>query len=321
MTVPEEVTTLLELPSVSAVVCAYTEERWPLIQKAIASLQDQSCPPAEIILCIDHNDRLLERCEQRWQTQDQPDKIPVQVVANKYDGHLGSARNTAAELACGEVLAFLDDDAAAEPDWLERLLAPYADPSVVAVGGAPMPLFEGPAPRWFPAEFYWVFGCAYSGLPETTAPVAHLIGANMSVRRQALADIGGFHSDDHDDMDMCHRLAFSRHSDAIVYEPSATVRHFVPVTRTTWRYFRRRCYYVNRGKVEAFDNMGGAAHLDAELSFVAKAMTRGVWTGIAATFRGDPFGIVRSCAIVSGVVLAGAGHVSGRVAKARRRRP
>jgi hypothetical protein len=121
-------------------------------------------------------------------------------------------------------------------------------------------------------------------------------------------------------MDMCHRLAFSRPSDAIVYEPSATVRHFVPTTRTTWRYFRRRCYYVNRGKVEAFDNMGGAAHLDAELSFVAKAMTRGVWSGIAATFRGDAFGIVRSCAIVTGIALAGAGNVSGRMARLRRNR-
>ena len=83
---------------------------------------------------------------------------------------------------------------------------PYGNELVVAVGGAPMPEFEGARPRWFPFEFDWVFGCAYSGLPEKQAPLARLIGANMSVRRLALAEIGGFHSDNHDDMDMCHRL-------------------------------------------------------------------------------------------------------------------
>ena len=50
----------------------------------------------------------------------------------------------------------------------------------------------------------------------------------MSVRRAALADIGGFHSDNHDDMDMCHRLKDRRPAEQIVYEPMARVQHFVP---------------------------------------------------------------------------------------------
>ena len=95
--------------------------------------------------------------------------MPLIVLENKYDGHLGSARNTAAEFASGEVLAFLDDDAAAAADWLERLLAPYDDERVGAVGGTPLPVFEVRRPRWFPHEFDWVFGCAYRGLPVTRA--------------------------------------------------------------------------------------------------------------------------------------------------------
>ena len=192
--------------TVSVVICAYTEDRWPLLLRSVASVQHQNRTPVELIVCVDHNDSLLERCRLQWGDHQDIPSVPVVVIANRYQGRLGSARNSAAEVARGDIVAFLDDDAWAEPDWLDRLVSPYGDESVVAVGGAPVPEFEGRRPGWFPFEFDWVFGCAYSGLPEQQAPVARLIGANMSVRRSALAEIGGFHSDNHDDMDMCHRL-------------------------------------------------------------------------------------------------------------------
>ena len=129
-------------PTVSVIVCAYTERRWRLLEKSIASVNAQTSPPAEIILCIDHNEDLLRRSEQQFLRKRPAGSIPVTVLANKYDGHLGSARNTAAECAYGDVLAFLDDDAAAEADWLERLIGPYGDQKVGAVGGAPLPVFE-----------------------------------------------------------------------------------------------------------------------------------------------------------------------------------
>lgn len=132
-------------PTVSVIICAYTERRWRLLEKSIASVEVQTLAPAEIILCIDHNEDLLRKSEQHFLRDRLASAIPVTVLANKYDGHLGSARNTAAECAYGDVLAFLDDDAAAEADWLERLIGPYGDQEVGAVGGAPLPMFEGPA--------------------------------------------------------------------------------------------------------------------------------------------------------------------------------
>jgi glucosyl-dolichyl phosphate glucuronosyltransferase len=298
-------------PTVSVIICAYTEDRWSLLGDCVASVEAQAAPPIEIILCIDHNERLLRRSEQHFGTGRSAGAIPLTVVANKYDGHLGSARNTAADIASGEVLAFLDDDATAAVDWLQQLIAPYSDPTVAAVGGAPLPVFEKHRPRWFPREFDWVFGCAYSGLPLTRTRLAHLIGANMSVRRSALQEISGFHSDNHDDMDMCHRLAFAQYN--VLYEPLAVVNHFVPATRTTWRYFWRRCYFVNLGKVEAFANMQGAANLGAELAFVGRIMTRGIPAGMLQALRGDLYGLVRAAAMMAGIVLAGLGHFSGKL--------
>ena len=297
-------------PTVTVVICAYTEDRWLLLQQAVASVEAQTFPPIEIIVCIDHNDKLLRMSEERFVEGRPAAAIPLTVVANKYDGHLGSARNTAVELARGEVVAFLDDDAAASVDWLDRLMAPYDDPQVAAVGGAPLPVFERGRPRWFPHEFYWVFGCAYRGLPCDRGPLAHLIGANMSARHSVLKEIGGFHSDNHDDMDMCHRIAHARYQ--VIYEPLATVNHAVPSVRTTWHYFWRRCYFVNRGKVEAFANMERAASLGAELGFVTHIVPLGILLEIRNILRGDVYGLVRVATMVAGVALAGGGHLSGK---------
>jgi cellulose synthase/poly-beta-1,6-N-acetylglucosamine synthase-like glycosyltransferase len=308
---------LLGRPTVSVVICAYTENRWSLLQKAVASVEAQTSSPIEIILCIDHNDKLLRMSEELF-VEDRPEEaIALTVVANQYDGHLGSARNTAIELAKGDIVAFLDDDAAASSDWLERLITPYSDGRVGAVGGAPLPVFELGKPRWFPREFYWVFGCAYRGLPVSRAPLAHLIGANMSARRSVLKEIGGFHSDNHDDMDMCHRTASAQYE--VIYEPLATVQHAVPVSRTTWRYFWRRCYFVNKGKVEAFANMKSAASLGAELSFVTRIVPTGILIEAGQLIRGDGYALVRASAMIAGVAFAGLGHISGKLALYRSR--
>ena len=300
---------MIDRLAVSVIICAYTEERWSLLKKAVASVEAQTLLPVEIIVCIDHNQNLLEKSQAYFASVPRDGKVPLSVVANKYSGHLGSARNTAAEVAEGEVLAFLDDDAAATPDWLDLLTEPYSCAAAGAVGGSPLPVYEDKRPRWFPHEFDWVFGCAYRGLPERRAPLAHLIGANMSVRRTALEQIKGFQSDDHDDMDMCHRIAFAKYD--VIYEPRATVHHFVPTVRTTWSYFWRRCYFVNRGKVEAFANMQEAAHLGAEIAFVIKTLAKGVPTEMGDVVRGDPYGLARIGAMVAGIVLAGLGHLAG----------
>ena len=298
-------------PTVSVIICAYTEDRWLQLKKSVASVEAQTSPPIEIIVCIDHNEELLRRSEEYFQKGHPARAMPLIVLANKYHGRLGAARNTAAEVARGEVLAFLDDDAAASADWLEQLIAPYDDERVGAVGGAPLPVFEARRPRWFPHEFDWIFGCAYRGLPLARAPLAHLIGANMSVRLSALREVGGFHSDYQDDMDMSHRIAHAQHR--VLYEPLAIVHHFVPAARTTWHYFWRRCYFVNQEKVSVFANMREASSLDAELTFVTRTLTVGVLAEIRHVIRGDLSGLARVGAMIAGITLAGLGHLSGRL--------
>lgn len=301
------------LADATVITAAYSMQRWSLTCAAIESVLAQRVRPRELIIPVDHNPDLYRRLRARWERPADAAGPAIRVVESNYDGHLGASATTAAELATTDFLVFLDDDARAEPDWLERMLAPFGDPSVVAVGGAPLPLYSTPRPRWFPGEFDWVFGCAYEGLPTRVGPILHLIGTTMAVRRRDVIAIGGIHSNDHGDMELSHRLLARYPSAQLIYEPAAIVRHFVHPDRLTWAYFWRRCFSVNRSKVVAIQEMGAAGHLKAERRFARHALTRALRNAAGDLFRGDVGGALRAAAIVSGLGLAAAGYAAGTV--------
>ena len=299
--------------SADVVICAYTEDRWDMLCRAVASVQEQSTVPGQILVCVDHNEELYERCMERWGAAGATGQPTVRVLRNRFAGRLGSARNTAVEQVDADVVAFLDDDAEAAPTWLETLLQVYRDhPEAVAVGGAPLPNHRIERPGWFPHEFDWVFGCHYEGLPDQLAPVRHLIGASMSVRTDALWSVGGFHSDKHDDMDLSHRVAAAHGSEAVLYEPKAQISHVVHAERLTWSYFWRRCYWINRSKVRAFHDMGDAGNITAELQF-ARRMAASVARKLLRALRGDTDALGQAAAIVAGLGAAGVGHLQGKL--------
>ncbi len=158
----------------SVVICTYSEARWDFLAAAVESVRRQTVPPLEIIVSVDHNQTLLDRVRGRW--------LDVVAVENHETRGLSGARNSGIAAARGEVIAFLDDDAAAAPDWLEQLQRGYADENVLGVGGTIQPVWLGHQPKWLPREFYWVVGCTYEGVPTTSAPIRNMIGANMSLR-------------------------------------------------------------------------------------------------------------------------------------------
>lgn len=91
----------------------------------------------------------------------------------------------------GTLVVFLDDDAIAERDWLEELLAQFVDPCMAIAGSTIVPTWAGPPPRWFPAEFGWVLGCSYRGevRGEGPKPVRNVIANGMAVRGSGVGDL------------------------------------------------------------------------------------------------------------------------------------
>ena len=154
-------------------------------------------------------------------------------------------------------IAFLDDDAAAENDWLERLLEPFSDERVVGVGGKVVPAWVGGRPSWMPEELFWVVGCTFRGFAHDRGPVRNVLGANMCFRRSALEAAGLFLTGvgyragrllSGDDTEICMKIAHVRPGCKIIYEPKAIVRHKVPPNRQTIRYLFRRAYGEGVGK-------------------------------------------------------------------------
>src|SRR5262245_6497318 len=118
-------------PSISVLICAYTLDRLEALSRAIESVRAQETPAYELVLAIDHSPELLAECERRW-----PD---ARLVENGEEQGLSGARNSGVVACSGEVIAFLDDDAVAAPDWLTHLSKAYADPATLGAGGAVRP--------------------------------------------------------------------------------------------------------------------------------------------------------------------------------------
>lgn len=296
---------------ISVIICAYTEKRWRQLVAAVESAQRQTLAAKEIILVIDHNPALMERARAYF-----PDVVLLQ---NRETPGLAGARNTAIAAAQSKIIAFLDDDAMAQPTWLQTLSKVYEDERVVGVGGVLEPLWPNGRPQWFPDEFDWVVGCTYRGLPETTGPVRNLIGANMSFRREVFNEVKFYSGIGHhgsnpfggSDPDFCIRVNRHWPDKLLIYEPKAHVYHHVDEKRTYWRYFCLRCYNEGLSKAVLTRRVGAQKGLSSERKYTFHTLPQGVLQGFKDMLRGDISGLGRSTAIITGLLITTTGYVVG----------
>jgi glycosyltransferase involved in cell wall biosynthesis len=301
----------------SVVMCAYTEARWDAMLAAVESLRRQTLPAREIILVIDHNPALYERCLSVLGD--------IMVLQNKQARGLSGARNTGIAHTSSELIAFMDEDALADPDWLAQLSAGYADPQVMGVGGAIQPLWPAERPGWFPQEFDWVVGCTYRGLPEHAQPVRNMIGCNMSFRREVFHAVGGFTNGigrigtlpvGCEETELCIRVQQHWPQAVFLYEPAARVQHRVSPQRTTLDYFFSRCYAEGISKAQVSQLVGTRAGLSSERAYTFSTLPRGVLQGVVDSARRlQPDGISASAAILAGLSVTTAGYLRGKLAR------
>jgi glycosyltransferase involved in cell wall biosynthesis len=298
--------------SASVVICAYAQERWEDLARAVASALEQTHPPREVVVAVDHNEGLLARAGREL--------TGARVVANVQTPGLSGARNSGAAATSAPVVAFLDDDARADPGWLEQLLIPYERPELLGAGGSIRPDWQAPRPPWFPEEFLWTVGCSYRGLPLEPAPVRNMIGANMSVRRSVLEALGGFREElgRVEETDFCIR-GLERFPDGVwLYWPAAGISHSVSATRTTWSYFRARCFNEGVAKASMVVGTGAASGLESERRYATHVLPAGVARGLAGALRGDRRAAAQAAAISAGFLYTAAGYARGRLTLARR---
>lgn len=301
----------------SVAICAYTEQRWDDTLTAVSSVTAQRPAPYEVIVVVDHNRELYRRLRAAL-----PDVV---VVENRDRRGLSGGKNTAVQVARGDVVAFLDDDAIAEADWLAALAEPYRNESVLGVGGLTRPLWADGRPAWFPEEFDWVIGCTYVGMSSGAAaggvPVRNLLGGNASFRRAAFDLAGGFRTDigrswsrrplGCEETEFCIRLRQRLPDATLLFNDRAVIWHRVSEARSRFGYFLSRCHAEGMSKAMVTDSVGLRHGLSTEVRYTSRTLPAGVARGMSALLRGDRSGALRAGAILAGVSAAGSGYAAG----------
>lgn len=147
-------------------------------------------------------------------------------------GNMPMSRNIGIMRAEGDIIAFIDDDAFAEPQWIAELANAYQDKQVGAVGGRAMNGVPGEATQGVneigKIRRDGFITQNFAADPGKTVDVDIIIGCNMSFRREVLARLGGFREQytatcTCEETDMCLRVRKLGYT--LRFNPAACVRH------------------------------------------------------------------------------------------------
>jgi GT2 family glycosyltransferase len=301
----------------SVVICCYQDKRWDDLCAAVTSVLEQRPEVAEIVVVVDHNQALLGRVTARFPG--------VVVIENAEERGLSGARNTGIAASVGDLVAFLDDDAVADPDMFERLRECVEGSRVLGAVADIRPQWLGSSATWFPEEFFWVIGCTYKGL--RAGRVRNLLGAAMSVRRSVFETVGGFNSGlgrNHsalplgcEETEFCMRANRAHPTFHFEFESGAVCYHKVPPQRTTWSYFVHRCYAEGWSKAHVAFIAQAPGSLSTERAYASRTVPLGALRGIGAFLTtGELGGLGRAVAGPLGLIVAAVGYCFGRVSLA-----
>lgn len=325
-------------PKTSVIICVYTADRLKDIHEAVESVLAQTLKPHEMILAVDHNKQLYERLAEIYrdsieigrnsinlnQSPNLQAPIPIILVLNEGAQGLSETRNVGIRAASGEIIAFIDDDAVAEKDWLLYLTKPFEDERVVAVGGRTIPLWlNGRRPSWFAEELDWIVGGTYKGLPLNGNRIRNVAGGNAAFRKMGAEKAGLFRSETGrvgpttgcgEEAEFCVRISRALPEALIVYQEHATIRHKVAGQRTTWGYLWQRSYNEGfyKAKVEKLHQSAQQTQktLSTEDSYLRYLLSKSIPNRLARFYRRG--NLRQTAAIIVCIGATGVGYLVGK---------
>lgn len=179
---------ILQHPRISIII--NTDGRAKSLEATLNSLQQLDYPNFEVCVVYGPTDDGTKEVAEGWS-----DRLKIAHCPSR---NLSRSRNIGLALSSGEIVAFLDDDAIPEPEWLDQVIAPFRDSKVDVSGGFLLDhtgvTFQwryGTADRLGRADLTW-----NKPTPEFNFPLSnsypHVIGANSVFRRSKLIEVGGF---------------------------------------------------------------------------------------------------------------------------------
>lgn len=226
---------------ITVVVCTYN--RGDLITGCLDSLADQTAEPSSFeVLVIDNNssDNTYSIVSQYCRLQD------LRLISEPAQG-LSHARNRGLQEAKGDYIAYLDDDARVDPQYIEnilKLLDQFSD-SVDCYGGPILPFYTSPKPDWFKDEYEIRRLRKEAGFQTRGQSFS---GSNMIWKKSTLQALGGFNPDVGirgnqlilGEETLLFDKLWKTQSPRLFYSPDLVVFHWVPDYKMQVKYRMQR---------------------------------------------------------------------------------
>jgi GT2 family glycosyltransferase len=242
---------------ISVIICTF--RRTDSLLKAIDSLYEQTLPSNQFeIIVIDNNS--MDKTEESLQLYIR-NRIPKFKYINEKKQGLSYARNTGVNYSSSPIIAFLDDDAIADSNWLSSLLEIYSTTQdAMAVGGKVLPIWSCQRPLWLEDNMLRELSIIDWG--DEKRPLIwpeRIIGTNCSFKRSVFSKVGLFDinlgrrnllllgNEDTEIQERIHEIG-----KLIYYTPNAIVYHQIPSDRVKKTYFYRRAYGSGRSEAILF---------------------------------------------------------------------
>ncbi|WP_299487753.1 glycosyltransferase [Acaryochloris sp. IP29b_bin.137] len=243
---------------ISAIICTFN--RADHLRKSLKSLAEQTLVTELYEILV------IDNC-----STDETKKVVTAELVNIPNLHyiyepklgLSQARNTGWQHAKGKYIAYLDDDAIANPQWLEDVCKAFEEiqPQPGCVGGKTEPIWESTKPLWLPDEFLsYLTIVDWSDKPIFLENNQFIAGANMAILRSLLVELGGFTLDlgrKGKSLLSCEEILLRDQirdkGYGIYYDPDIFVKHFIPSSRLTQSWFTQRLYWQGVSRANLFD--------------------------------------------------------------------
>jgi glycosyltransferase involved in cell wall biosynthesis len=238
-------------PTISVVLC--THNRATSLRQALGSLVGQTLDRVKYEVVVVNN------CS----TDETPDAVrayqdtggPCVRLVDEPALGLGHARNRGWQSAQGDVVAFMDDDARADSEWLQRALDLFENsrPAPIAVGGQIRPWYATPKPDWYKDEYEVR---SWGERARTLSAGESFSGSNMMFAKRILEQFGGFdvgvgmrgsRVSMGEETVLFHRIWHTLRDQAIlIYDPTLIVYHAVTRRKMTVRYHLSRWFVAGQ---------------------------------------------------------------------------
>ncbi|OLY92650.1 Glycosyltransferase, GT2 family [Cnuella takakiae] len=281
-------------PQISVVVCSYN--RADYIIDAVESLNKQTLRKELFeVFVVDNNSIDNTGALVQDYMQAHPG-FHLHYLSEQKQG-ASFARNTGASFATGTILCFMDDDAVAAPDYLERMLRFFEQyPDAVGLGGRIIPRYIPAEPKWM--SYYVSSMVGNFDYSPTLVPFAagkYPLESNMAVRKNAFDTIGGFNTAlpgvagelrvGGEGKDFFLRL--QQDGAPVYYDPKLVVHHVVEVKKLTPHYLYRVASGYGRGEKVRTLAIGKTAYWKKILEYGFK-LGAAMVLGLGYALKGKP---------------------------------